>query len=125
MKVIVNRYLPPGKHFAAINLFGVFLVKKGVPITRTLLNHESIHTAQMKEMGYLLFYLVYVIEWLVRTLMKGNAYYNLSFEREAYLNDHDFGYLKNRRHYAWLKYFRKKKIGSFINDKHNKWIITK
>jgi hypothetical protein len=40
----------------------------------------------MKEMLYIPFYLWYGVEWLIKLLCKGNAYRNLSFEREAYDN---------------------------------------
>jgi hypothetical protein len=59
----------------------------------------------MKEMLYVFFYLFYVTEWLIRLLRyKGRAYYNISFEREAYINMSNNDYLKERRPYAWLKY---------------------
>ena len=32
------------------------------------------------------------------------AYKNNPFEREAFANDADYDYLKNRRFLAWLKY---------------------
>jgi hypothetical protein len=40
----------------------------------------------MKEMLYIPFYLWYGVEWLVKLFCKGNAYRNISFEREAYDN---------------------------------------
>ena len=45
------------------------------------LNHEKIHTSQIKEMLYVFFYVWYVI--VVIRLLKGNAYRNISFEREG------------------------------------------
>ena len=64
-----------------MNLFGVFFVHPRVRLSKRLINHESIHTAQMREMLYVPFYVVYVIEWLIRLLLKGDAYRNISFER--------------------------------------------
>lgn len=109
MIVIRSRFLPPSRNFSAINLFGVFFVHPDVKVTRRLINHESIHTAQMRELLYLPFYIIYCIEWLIRLFLKGDAYFNLSFEREAYRNEHDYHYLEKRKHYAWIKYMRKKK----------------
>jgi hypothetical protein len=104
MKVLYNSILPP-KGFIAINLFGVLLARNGTIISQRTVNHESIHTAQMKEMLYVFFYLFYVAEWLIRLLRyKGQAYINISFEREAYNNMSNNDYLKERRPYAWLKY---------------------
>lgn len=102
MKIIENNILPP-KGFSAINLFGVLFCRNKSRIDDVTINHESIHTAQMKEMGYIPFYLWYVAEWIVKLLGKGNAYRNISFEREAYSNESDFNYLKNRKHYSWVK----------------------
>lgn len=104
MKVLYNNILPPSG-FIATNLFGVLFARKGTIISPVTINHESIHTAQMKEMLYVFFYLFYVTEWLIRLLRyKGRAYYNISFEREAYTNMSNSDYLKERRPYAWLKY---------------------
>ena len=99
MKIIRNPFIPfPG--FAAINLFGVLFVRSNVKITERLLNHERIHTAQMKELGYIFFYIIYVLEWLVRLFLPGNAYENVSFEREAYLFDGSKSYLQQRKRFA-------------------------
>jgi hypothetical protein len=46
----------------------------------------------------------YIVEWLIRLLKKGNAYRNISFEREAYANQGDFSYLKGRGWFNFLKY---------------------
>ena len=103
MKIIYNNIIPlPG--FKAVNLFGVLFVRKGCTMSDTDLNHEAIHTAQMKEMRYIFFYLWYLIEWAVRLFKKGNAYRNISFEQEAYNNQTWLRYLKNRQHFAWLDY---------------------
>lgn len=100
MKTIVNPWIPP-KGFCAINLFGVLFIRPEVKeISRITLNHEEIHTAQMKELGYVLFYLIYVVEWLVRLFKPGNAYRNISFEKEAYTNQYDIAYLSKRKHFA-------------------------
>ena len=67
MKVIYNRIIP-FRGFKCINLFGILFVREGCVMTRTDFNHESIHTAQMKELLYLPFYLLYVLEWLYRLM---------------------------------------------------------
>jgi hypothetical protein len=68
------------------------------------INHESIHWEQQLEMLIIPFYIWYIIEWILKLLVYGNAAYeNLSFEREAYENDMDPEYLKNRKMYAWIK----------------------
>lgn len=102
MKIIRNKYIP-FSGYKAMNLFGVLFVRGNAIIDEKTLNHEKIHTAQIKEMLYVFFYVWYVIEWLIR-LPKGNAYRNISFEREAYTNDKNPNYLKTRKHFAFLKY---------------------
>lgn len=105
MKIIYNNILP-FKGFKAINLFGVLFARKGANITQTTINHESIHTEQMKELLYLPFYIWYIIEWLIRLFMKDNAYRNISFEREAYANEHNSDYLSKRKHFAFWDYIK-------------------
>lgn len=103
MKIIYNNFIP-FKGFAAINLFGVLFVREGVKITEEMINHKKIHTAQMKEMLYIFFYLWYVIEWVIRLFKKGDAYRNISFEKEAYINEDYLNYLKERQPYTWFWY---------------------
>lgn len=71
---------------------------------KSIINHESIHIEQQKELLVVVFYLWYFIEWLIRLFMKGDAYRNISFEREAYSNQDNTEYLKTRRLYSFLKY---------------------
>lgn len=62
MKLIYNNIIP-FKGFKAINLFGLCFVRKGMKMSDKDINHEKIHTAQMKELLYLPFYLLYFGEW--------------------------------------------------------------
>ena len=103
MTIIYNNIIP-FKGFKCINLFGVLFVRKGCFMSEEDLNHERIHTAQMKEMLYVFFYLWYFVEWLIRLFCKGNAYKNLGFEKEAYSNDENLTYLATRPRFAWWKY---------------------
>lgn len=102
MKLIYNNIIP-FKGFKAINLFGLCFVRNGMKMSDKDINHEKIHTAQMKELLYLPFYLLYLGEWVVRLFMKGNAYRNISFEKEAYTNENDLTYLTRRKHYGMWK----------------------
>lgn len=104
MKIIYNKFIP-FKGFLAMNIFGILFVRGTEQnINDVVLNHERIHTAQMKELWYLPFYIIYLLEWVVRLFMRGNAYRNLSFEREAYGNEKNLGYLATRRRWAmWRK----------------------
>ena len=109
--IIVNKIIPFGS-YSTINIFGILFTKhkKGI-LTNKTVNHELIHTAQMKELGYIGFYLWYVIEYLFIRLFhkkQGDAYGDVSFEEEAYANDRNVTYLQNRKHYSWLKYLKVK-----------------
>ena len=110
MKVKYSKIIP-FKGFYAINLFGTYFIReefKGQKITKKTLNHEAIHTEQMKELGYIFFYIWYFIEWLIQLCLHGKeAYYWISFEREAYDNDKNYKYLNKRKHYNWFKYYVK------------------
>lgn len=108
MKIVNNSFLPFGGDYAAINLFGVLFVRRGMRITAELVNHERIHTAQMRELLFVPFYIIYVCEWIFKLFRaKGNfqqAYMSISFEREAYARGNDLSYLAHRRPFAqWRK----------------------
>ena len=105
MKIIRTSVLP-FRGFSAINLLGILFVHHGVYLSNEMMNHERIHTAQQREMLFVFFYLAYLLEWLVRLPMRGNAYRNISFEREAYANQRNLNYLKSRPCYAWRQYLR-------------------
>ena len=92
-----------------LNLFGTFWARDTSWINKYVVNHERIHTAQQKELLFLPFYIIYILEWLIRLVQfrdTHKAYMNISFEREAYANGPDLQYLARRRHYAWLNYIR-------------------
>lgn len=107
MNIIYNDIIP-FTGFKAVNLLGVLFVRNGATLTDIDINHEAIHTAQMKETLYVGFYLWYVMEWLARLIATGfkahRAYRAVSFEREAYANQDDMQYLAGRRHYSFLGY---------------------
>lgn len=106
MRIIENNILPaPG--FGAINLFEAVFVRREDWRQRTersrqkLRNHESIHTAQMRELLYIGFYILYFLEWVWEIVIppKG-AYRWISFEQEAYLHEDNDEYLKTRKPFA-------------------------
>lgn len=92
-----------------LNLFGTLWTREKDWIDSRIINHERIHDAQMRELLYILFYIFYVLEWLFRLVQyrrHKTAYYNISFEREAYANDHNLNYLKSRKPFSWINYLR-------------------
>ncbi|MFV0326895.1 MAG: hypothetical protein ACK5LF_21365 [Bacteroides xylanisolvens] len=112
MKIIYTKYALKGY---TINLFGVAFARPDrEPLSGTTINHESIHTAQGKELLWIFFYIWYGIEWVIRLIQYRNrkkAYRNISFEREAYSNDENTTYLTNRKLYSFLNYLKLKNNG--------------
>jgi hypothetical protein len=129
MKKVQNKFLPP-RGFSAMMLFGFLFTRDKRKITERTERHESIHFRQFIEVNILVillvtplfvfthlswwwlllalagsFYIWYGIEWTIRRLFgKGNAYRNISFEREAYANEDDKAYLDMRKLFSFLKY---------------------
>ncbi|MEJ1224098.1 hypothetical protein [Sediminicola sp. 1XM1-17] len=86
-----------------------FIILKNTALREDLIliNHERIHLKQQLELLVLPFYIIYVLEWMFRSILYLNtykAYKNISFEREAYENEKDLEYCKNRRPFGFIKY---------------------
>lgn len=109
MKIIYSRFLPV-KGFRAINLFGIIFARNDQPeLTPQIINHERIHSRQMIELLVLGFYTWYILEWIIRWIVykdRKKAYRNISFEREAFTNQDDPKYLKQRKWYSFTNYFK-------------------
>ena len=118
MKVIKNNFIPCG-YAKYINLFGVIFTKSNNLVLKPFEeNHESIHTLQMKYLLYILFYILYGIEWIIKIipsilLDRGRfgilqyAYRSISFEQQAYYNQNNLDYLRIANPYEWIKYIFK------------------
>lgn len=110
-KVIVSKFwtrlFSLGKA-QAITIFPfIFLRNQRFRQDAILLNHERIHLRQALELLIVPFYTWYVLEFLfhwIRLRSFHRAYLAISFEREAYQNDHNLAYLKTRRFWAFRKY---------------------
>lgn len=92
-----------------IALFPVIILRERYQQKRYLakgkktINHETIHFQQALELLVIPFYVLYVLEWLLKVPFYGKgAYRNISFEREAYGNESDINYLVERKRYNWL-----------------------
>lgn len=118
MRIVVNNIIPFGS-FVAMSVGPWIVVKDINKVTPTLINHESIHWEQQKELFIVGFYLLYVLFFLAelvhctfdksrgthadgrhRSLWK-RAYRSIAFERESYAHEGDCQYIKNRKKYAW------------------------
>lgn len=129
MKIFKLKYskIIPLDGFYAITVFGYLIRRtkyKDTPIPPTTMNHEGIHACQAGDflpdflsgfflgfLGYIIFYLLYFIEWLIKLFISiftgNNAYYSISFEQEAYLNQDNLNYQDTRKRFAWIKYIFK------------------
>ena len=98
--------MTPRLHVEGMALFPFILVRTSNP-GKVLVNHEQIHLRQQLELGVLPFYLFYFMEYLVRLALYGShlkAYFNISFEREAYHNQSNLSYLGTRKWFAFVRY---------------------
>lgn len=125
MKVIYNKFIP-FKGFYAITIIKWIFVREeykyfdGSSIYNKMINHESIHEQQILDftpkifpswlrytIGSICFYLLYGLEWLFKfipcLITKKSAYRSLCAEQEAYKNEKNFDYIKNRSKLSWLK----------------------
>ncbi|MBV7441180.1 hypothetical protein KRX57_07080 [Weeksellaceae bacterium TAE3-ERU29] len=104
--IIVTKLL--GKDIMGMALFPFILVKEAyLKTNKRIINHEKIHLRQQIEMLIIPFYIWYGSEFLFRWLKTKNkdmAYRSISFEREAYANEYNLNYLKNRKFWSFLKY---------------------
>lgn len=85
----------------------VFLADAADKKDAVFVNHERIHLRQQLEMLVVFFYVWYLLEYLfllVQFRNRKKAYYAISFEREAYENEKDLGYLKARSFWKFRKY---------------------
>ncbi|OED37752.1 hypothetical protein AB832_04940 [Flavobacteriaceae bacterium (ex Bugula neritina AB1)] len=107
MPILVNKYLI-GRHFVGIALWPFIVIKNQyLKDDEIFINHEKIHLRQQAELLVIPFYILYLIEYIIRLLQYRNsqeAYRNISFEREAYEQEGDLSYLKDRRLWSFVKY---------------------
>jgi hypothetical protein len=116
MKVVRNNLIP-FRGYAAVALFPFLFVRRGVEISDRLIRHEKTHFRQQAEMLIIPFYFWYLVEYLIRlcywlvvlglkefSTASHVAYRNISFEQEAYNNEHNPDYLSTRRLFAWATF---------------------
>lgn len=107
MLLIVAKYLIP-KGYRGLAVFPFVFVKYSVDKKNIIfVNHEKIHLRQQIELLIIPFFVLYFTEYLVRLVQYKNAnlaYRNISFEREAYANESDLEYLKNRTFFSFCNY---------------------
>ena len=136
MKLVYN-YIIPFKGYLAMCVFPFIFVRKDARyLTVKDINHEKIHGMQQIEthivalilavllaavglfswwwvlVSPLVYFALYGLEYIIRWICYGfgtrEAYRNISFEQEAYMNEKDLTYIKNRHLFASWKYLLRK-----------------
>jgi len=109
MILIVFKYLTP-RGFRGLTFYPfVFIADKDDKLNKVFINHERIHIRQQIELLILPFYFWYFTEYLIRLIQykdRKKAYFNISFEREAYKNEKDLNYLKERSFWRFINYIK-------------------
>lgn len=95
--MVIYNNLIPIKGFIAITIYPFIFVRSSYKgkITDVCLNHERIHKEQQKELLLIFFYVIYLLEWLIKCFIyldAHTAYRNISFEKEAYAHEKDMAY---------------------------------
>ncbi len=107
MILLVFKYLTP-RGFRGLTFYPFVFLKNVADKTNVVfINHERIHIRQQLELLVLPFYVWYLLEYLLRLVQlkdRKKAYYAISFEREAYENEKDLGYIKRRSFWCFLRY---------------------
>ena len=85
----------------AIAFFPFVFMRSDANPDNSLRNHERIHLRQQLELLIIPFYIWYLIEFYKK------GYMNISFEKEAYANENNMNYLKNRKMFNFRKYLKK------------------
>ncbi|WP_440120926.1 hypothetical protein [Tenacibaculum sp. Ill] len=105
--IFISKHIIP-KGFSGMTLYPfIFLKREDLKADPVLINHEKIHLKQQLELLIVFFYLFYFLEWLIKLFIYRKtslAYKNLSFEREAYQNEHNLEYIATRKRWAFLSY---------------------
>lgn len=106
--ILISKYIVP-KGYVGITIFPfIFLKYKTLKWNKVLINHEKIHLRQQLELLIVPFFIIYIIEFLIRFVKYKDwnlAYRNISFEREAHKNQADLKFLEIRRFWNFINYF--------------------
>lgn len=93
-----------GVEIEALTL-GPVVIHIGNDLPALVKQHESIHCEQWKEL-LILFPLIYAYDYIkgrLSGLSPSQAYKNIRAEKEAYLNECNPTYLRDRERFAWLR----------------------
>lgn len=98
MKIVYLNRIMFSDNIQGLTLFPFIFIRKNRKNDKVLLNHEKIHIRQQLELLIIPFYIWYILEWMIK------GYWNISFEREAYDNEKNLDYLKQRKFFNFTNY---------------------
>tara|TARA_R110000823_G_scaffold99905_2_gene215387 strand:+ start:412 stop:756 length:345 start_codon:yes stop_codon:yes gene_type:complete len=90
---------------SAITLYPFIICRE--EMSEDVLQHETIHILQQRELFVVFFYMLYVWDYLkgmIKYKNKAKAYFQIRFEQEAYAHMFEKNYLTERPKYNWRKY---------------------
>lgn len=87
-----------GQGIRGLAFWPFIIVPSTTVVDDVLINHERIHLRQQLELLVLPFHIWYLIA------LRRKGYWNISFEKEAFANDHNLNYLKTRPLFGFRKY---------------------
>lgn len=97
----------------AVTVFPFIFVRSNEEIVPWIINHERIHIRQQLELLFIGTMLLHIVEILyslvVLRLPWYQAYLWSSVEQEAFLNQNNLDYLKNRKPFTQLWYLKNKR----------------
>lgn len=87
-----------GQGIRGLAFWPFIIVPSTTVVDAVLINHERIHLRQQLELLVLPFHIWYLIA------LRRKGYMGISFEKEAYVNEHNLNYLKTRPLFEFRKY---------------------
>jgi len=100
-------------NIGGISLWPFIIIRSDYSIKKEekLIRHETIHFYQTLELLVLPFYMIYFLEWFLKSIYYRSTYKGykaISFEVEANKYEEDTSNLSNRKKYNWIQFIFKK-----------------
>ena len=108
----------------AVTVFPFIFVRSKTNLIPWLINHERIHLRQQMELLIIVSVIIYILEFLwaflILQLSWKDAYLWTSAEQEAYLNQNNPDYLKQRNLFKQFYYIKNK-----VKFSHMEGVVTR
>jgi hypothetical protein len=109
LKRVYSHHFPPSGYLALAFCPWVFIREDAKKrYTAKIDRHEVTHALQQVETLWILFIVIYGLEYLIKLPLCDfdhyRTYQSISFEQEAYEHQSETYYNDVRRHYTWMRY---------------------